>query len=168
MRRNILPRSSASLGGFEGCTLRLIFLVSALNRHRGSQLCCAADVWLCTRTGCRAGNHQHRGAVQGITSIGDALEAQANSKNGRRLAEGQEAVEGLTLSLALTGESRESFGPKQVNLHAPLCPCVSAGHPLALPRQRTHSAVAERWCCSSPHTKHHHLRLVERTCQQMA
>ena len=56
--------------------------------------------------------------LQGITSIGDALEAQANSA-GRRLSEGQEAVEGLTLSVALLGESRESFRPKQVTPTAP-------------------------------------------------
>ncbi len=55
--------------------------------------------------------------MQGITSIGDALEAQANSKgSGRKLSEGQEVVEGLTLSVALIGESRQSFGPKQVTL----------------------------------------------------
>ena len=57
--------------------------------------------------------------MQGISSIGDALEAQANIK-GRKLSEGQEVVEGLTLSVALIGESRETFRPKQVTPHATL------------------------------------------------
>ena len=53
--------------------------------------------------------------MQGIEKIGDRLQAQANAKEGtgRRLL-GQEAVQGLTLSLALMGDTKETFGPKQV------------------------------------------------------
>jgi len=54
--------------------------------------------------------------MQGITSIGDALEAQANAKAGtrRRLLQREEAVQGLTLSVALLGETKGTFAPKQV------------------------------------------------------
>ena len=67
------------------------------------------------QSGVPTGCVRTRSDSQGITSIGDALEAQANSKSsGRKLSEGQEVVEGLTLSVALIGESRQSFGAKQV------------------------------------------------------
>lgn len=59
--------------------------------------------------------------MQGITSIGDALEAQANAKAGtrRRLLQREETVQGLTLSVALLEETKGTFAPKQV-LHADL------------------------------------------------
>lgn len=65
-------------------------------------------------------------ALQGLTSVGNALEAQANARDGsasasgRRLLQSQEAVEGLTLSLGLLGETKESFAPKQVLFHPEL------------------------------------------------
>ena len=53
--------------------------------------------------------------MQGITNIGNAIESRANTGSGRRLQQSEEVVQGLTLSVALLGETRETFAPKQVH-----------------------------------------------------
>jgi hypothetical protein len=53
--------------------------------------------------------------MQGIANIGNAIESRANAGSGRRLHQSEEAVQGLTLSVALLGETRETFAPKQVH-----------------------------------------------------
>lgn len=52
--------------------------------------------------------------MQGLTNIGNAFESRANAGSGRRLQQSEEAVQGLILSIALLGETRETFHPKQV------------------------------------------------------